>query len=105
MGREDHAPAARGRGIPPGTHIPPLRELHEEFAVSIGTVRFGLAPLIRAGYIVTQSFNQQGKAITYRASEVGTVATEAVTNADRTELLRPEHREGLPPNGKFTAWG
>ncbi|MFD4161429.1 GntR family transcriptional regulator [Streptomyces cyaneofuscatus] len=90
---------------PPGTRIPPLRELHEEFAVSIGTVRFGLAPLIRAGYLVTQSFNQPGKAVTYRASEVGTVVTEAVTKTDRDELLRPEQRDDLPPDSMFKAWG
>ncbi|MFF1680769.1 GntR family transcriptional regulator [Streptomyces sp. NPDC058256] len=91
---------------PPGTRIPPLEELREEFDVSKTTVRFGLSPLIRARYLLVQSFNQRRTtASSYRWTERGTIVTEAVKQVPRDELLRPDERDDLPPNGKFEAWG
>lgn len=84
----------------PNTRIPRLVDLSQEFGVSIGTVRWGRAPLIGVGYLIVRNPNQRST-----HGDPGTFVTDAVLRVPRAELVQLAAVPDLPPNGKYEALG
>lgn len=82
------------RVYPPGTRIPILALLAEEFGVSVATIRWGLKPLFDQGFLRTFSYKMAGTEVTERVSR---------TPRDRMLLIaqRPSHRRGT----RYRLWG